>query len=203
MSNNHTPVPHKESAEPTLNWEKHLRWFAPLTAVILIAATAFMWMQGKSTSIRSEVLQAYAQATTADALVAVADAYPDQPEAPLARLQAAAMQFNEGEFEKALAEYEYFLLVFPSHAMANTAEWGSWMSQEAIGQLDEALAGFKSLTSTDLLYPQGLLGQARIMEKKGQTEDALVIYQTIQDEFSESNWAEQARVFAQRAKRTK
>lgn len=199
MSNNQAPVPHSENEEPTLDWEKHLRWFAPLTAFILIAATVFMWTQSRSTNVRSEALQAFISSSTADQLQTVAEAYPDQPEASLASLQAGGVLYRDGAFEKALSQYERFLANYPSHAMVPHANWGKWMSQESLGELEAALQGYKSLSEEDLFYPQALLGQARIMEKQNRTPEAQDIYGRIQEEFPDSNWAEQAQIFSQRA----
>lgn len=192
--------PHHDSPEPKPDWEKHLRWLTPVTAVILIAATVFMWTQGRQTNLRSEVLSAYTLANTAQELQTVADAYPDETEAPLARLQAGAMYYNEGDFEAALAQYELFLKAYATHPMHENAQWGKWMSQEALGSLDEAMAGFQSITEDSLVYPQALLGQARIFEKKGQNEEALGLYTRIQEMNPQSSWAEQARVFADQVK---
>ncbi|WFB37675.1 tetratricopeptide repeat protein [Kiritimatiellota bacterium B12222] len=197
MSNTPTATTSHHESEETIQWDKHFRWLAPVTAVILLGATAFMWNQGQKNNIRSEVLQAYTQATTADALELVADSFPKQPEAPLARLQAASMYFNQGNFESALTQYELFVEAYPSHPMAFNAQWGVWMSQEGLGELETAMSGFQSVTSEDLLFQQALLGQARIFEKQGQNAKALAIYDLIQADYPESAWSEQARVFGQ------
>lgn len=199
MSNTPTAhKPHAETEEPQLNWEKHLRWLAPVTAGILIVATIFMWSQGKKTNLRSEVMQAYSLAGSAEDLQTVADAYPDEPEAPMARLQAGALFYNKGDYSAALAQYDQFLKGYPSHPMYDNALWGKWMSQEALGNLEEALTGFRSVKENALLYPQALMGQARILEKQGNKEGALTLYTQIQEMDPESSWAEQARVFADR-----
>lgn len=201
MSN--TPTAHQhhsDSPEPQVNWEKHLRWLAPVTAGILIAATLFMWTQGKKTNLRSEVLQAYSLAGSAQELQTVADAYPHESEAPMARLQAGALYYNEGDFEAALGQYDQFLSAYPAHPMHDNALWGKWMSQEALGQLDDAMTGFQSVKESALLYPQALMSQARILEKQGKNDEALALYTRIQEMDPESSWAEQARVFADRVK---
>ncbi|MGA0368695.1 MAG: tetratricopeptide repeat protein [Kiritimatiellia bacterium] len=189
-----------ETDEPTLNWEKHLRWLAPVTALILLATTGIMWSKGRESSVRVDVMRAYAQAVTAEDLQILADAFPGEPEAPLARLQAASMLYNDGEFERALADYSLFLKQHPGHPMADNAQWGYWMCQEAMGNLDEAMEGFRSVTEDQLLYPQALMGQARILEKQGQPDAALAIYEKLQENDPQSSWAEQARVFSERLK---
>jgi len=198
MSNtSSTADPTNKTEDAPLNWEKHLQWLAPVTALILIATTAIMWIKGKETNVRVEVMQAYTLATTAEELQILADAYPDEPEAPLARLQAASMLYNDGEFEKALADYRLFLERHATHPMADNAQWGTWMCQEGLGNLEEALEGFRTVTEEQILYPQSLLGQARILEKQNQPEAALEIYATLQEDFPESSFSEQARIFSQ------
>ncbi len=201
MSNKHIAESHEQaSKEVQLDWEKHLRWLAPATAVILLAATFFMWTQGKSDSLRLEVMQAYTLASSAEELQVLAEAYPDEPEAPLARLQAGALLYNDGEFEQAKAQYELFQQNYATHILSDNAQWGIWMSEEALGNLDAALEGFRSVEAGEILYPQALLGQARILEKKQEGEAALELYATLQEDFPQSNWAEQARVFSDRLK---
>ncbi|MDF3127627.1 outer membrane protein assembly factor BamD [Kiritimatiellaeota bacterium B1221] len=199
MSNKHIAESHEQaSKEVQLDWEKHLRWLAPATAVILLAATLFMWTQGKSDSLRVEVMQAYTLASTAEELQVLAEAYPGEPEAPLALLQAGAMFYNEGEFEKAKAQYELFQTNYSQHILSDNAQWGIWMSEEALDNLDSALEGFRSVEPGEILFPQALLGQARILEKQQQNEAALELYATLQADFPQSSWAEQARVFSER-----
>ncbi|MDA3874492.1 MAG: tetratricopeptide repeat protein [Kiritimatiellae bacterium] len=199
MSASPTPTHTSSAAEtdsPVINFEKHLRWFAPLMVVILIAATLFIWKQSRETNLRTEVLNAYSQADSAEALAAISEVYTDQPEAPLALLQAASLHYNDGDIESAQELYTRFQTLYPSHAMIEHATWGIWMSAEALGELDAALQGFQAITEEQVLYPQALLGQARIHEKQSNAEEALAIYDQIQKEFPESAWAEQARVFS-------
>ncbi|MEX2607094.1 MAG: tetratricopeptide repeat protein [Kiritimatiellia bacterium] len=181
---------------PPVDWGKHLRWGAPLLAVFLIALTLFMWKQGNKTTLRTEVLNAYTRADSAEALAAISEVYTDQPEAPLALLQAASLHYNDGDFESAQELYMRFQSLYPSHVLIEHATWGVWMGAEALGDLDAALQGFQSITEEQLLYPQALLGQARIHEKQSNAEKALALYEQIQKDFPDSAWAEQARVFS-------
>jgi outer membrane protein assembly factor BamD (BamD/ComL family) len=198
----HTPSTSKTTSEQSeVKLEQHLLWLAPLTAVILVVASLFMWKQSRNTQFRDEVLNAYTQASTADELAALSEVYPDQPEAPLALLQAAALQYNESEFEAAKSFYARFEALYPAHPLLNNATWGKWMSGEALGELDEALEGFQSISSEQILYPQAVLGQARIHEKQSHPDEAFELYTLILEEFPDSAWAEQARVFSDQLKR--
>jgi len=194
-----TPVPHTdhEPEEKSIDLDKLLKIIAPVTLGILVLSFAFLWFQNKDTGLRAEVAQAYSTAQTPESLEAIAEVYPEQPEAPLALLQAGSLQFNDGKFEAAHALYTSFIERYPSHPLLENAEWGIWMSTEQMGELDVAFEGFSSVREEQLLYPQALMGLARIHEKKNELEAALEVYSQIQDEFPETPWAEQARVFAE------
>lgn len=192
-------VPHSDShpADEQPDWEKALKKILPVLTLVLVITAVYLWKQGKDSGLRSEVTQAYTMAQSADDLEAVAQAYPDQPEAPLALLQSAALRFNAREFEAAQTLYSSFLSLFPRHPLRENAEWGLWMCTEQLGDLDSALNGFKSVKEEALLYPQALLAQARIQEKQNNLQAALDLYQTIKETFPETPWFEQARVFGE------
>lgn len=187
-----------ETPSPVVDWEKVIRWGTPLLAAVLIISTLLIWKQGRETNLRAEVLNAYTRANSAEDLAGISEVYTDQPEAPLALLQAASIHYNEGDFASAHDLYMRFQRLYPAHALIEHATWGGWMSNEALEELDEALKGFQSISETELLYPQALLGQARIHEKQSNSEEALALYDRIQKEFPDSAWAEQARVFHDR-----
>jgi TolA-binding protein len=194
-----TPVPHTdhEPEETPVDLQNILKWASPLLTLVLVLSVGYLWVQNKDTGLRTEVAQAYSVAQSAEDLQAVAQAYPDQPEAPLALLQAAAMTFNDRDFETAQQTYQSFLTLYPDHPLRDNAEWGLWMCTEQLGDLDSALNGFNSVAEEDLLYPQALLAQARIQEKKESPEAALELYTQIQEDFPETPWSEQARVFGE------
>lgn len=194
-----TPVPHTEheAEDPQVDLDQLLKWVTPAIAVILAVSLVFLWIRNQDTGLRSEVAQAYASAQTPEELQAVAQAYPDQPEAPLALLQSAALQFNERNFEASQQSYQSFLTLFPAHPLRENAEWGLWMNTEQLGDLESALNGFRSVTEDQLLYPQALLAQARIQEKLEHPEKALETYALLQESFPQTPWSEQARVFSE------
>ena len=194
-----TPVPHieHEHEEEQVDLEKYLKWLTPATLGILVISAFFLWQRNQGTGLRTEVAGAYQSANSADQLEAVAQAYPDQPEAPLALLQAASLRFNDQEFEAAQTLFNSFLSLHGDHPLRENAEWGLWMCTETLGDLETALNGFRSVTGEQLLYPQALLARARILEKQEQPREAIVLYTQIQETFPDSPWAEQARVFSQ------
>jgi len=194
-----TPVPHTDhdTKEEDVHWEKLLKWLAPVSAGILALSVLFLWVINKDSGLRAEVAQAYSLAQSAEALEAIAEVYPDQPEAPLALLQAASLRFDEKAYSESQAIYASFLDAYPAHPLKENAQWGLWMCTEQLGDLDAALEGFSSVTDDQLLYPQALLARARVFEKQKDPQAALDVYTQIQDNFPLSPWAEQARVFSE------
>ena len=184
-----------EDETPVIKWEHHVRWLAPASVAILLASTAFLWYQSRQSDVRAEVYQAYTAASSAEELENVALAYPDEPEAPRARLQASALRFDEGQYEGARAGYLAFLELHAGHPLADSAQWGLLMSEEALGNLDVALEGYRKFGEDSLLYPQALLARARVLEKQGQLQEAKDLYLKIQEDFPDTVWDAQAREF--------
>jgi len=202
MSHKTKPTPshptesHSEDVE--FDWQRHLRWLAPLSLAILILATVFLWLQSRRADVRIEAARAYSLASLSQSvedLEAVAAAYPDQPEAPLALLQVGALQFNDGDYETAKRTYQSFIDLFRAHPLAENAAWGLLLSEESLGNLDFALEGYLKYDAEDLLYPEALLGRARIHEKQDRWEEAKKVYATIQSELPDTVWAQQAAQF--------
>jgi tetratricopeptide (TPR) repeat protein len=185
--------------------DQHLRWLAPVSIGILLAATAFIWWQGQQKNEQVQVFQAYVEASSptenlgagdqADRLEAVALAYPDEPEAPMALIQAGALLFNEGNYERALEMYDRFLDRYPNHILKDNPAWGALHCKEALGDLDAALRGYAAYTRGDLLYPQARLSVARVYEKQEKWEQAREVYETIMNDLPDTPWAGQAEIF--------
>jgi len=200
----------EEAVPETAAWDRHVRWLAPVSIGILVLATVFIWWQGQQRNSRIQVFQAYMDASSpveplpaaeqATQLQNVALAYPNEPEAPMALIQAGALLFNEGDYEGALALYEQFLEEYPQHPLKENPAWGALHCQEALGNLDAALAGFTAYTEDDLLYPQARLAVARIYEKRNQWTEARDLYETVLDTMPDTPWARQAEVFLQQAR---
>lgn len=184
-----------ETEAPLIRWERHVRWLAPASVGILILATLFLWFQSRKTDIRTEVYQAYVSAGSPGELENVALAYPEQPEAPRARLQASALRYDEGDYESARVGYLAFLEQYPDHKLAGAARWGLLLSEEALGDLDVALEGYRAFGEEDLLYPQALLARARVLEKQNKLQEAKDLYLQVQKDFPETVWDAQAREF--------
>lgn len=200
MADSKSPSPDSPTNEEHhIDLDGILKWLGPTIAGVLILSMLFIWQRNQGDGIRNEVSRAFTVARTAEDLEAVAQAYPDQPEAPMALLQSASQRFNNGEFENALTSYQSFLSLYAEHPLREYAEWGLWMTQEQQGQLDSALQGFRSVPEEALFIPQALLAQARVLEKQSKPSEAIEVYAKVQESFPETPWSEQARVFSQQA----
>ncbi|MCC5845291.1 MAG: tetratricopeptide repeat protein [Verrucomicrobia bacterium] len=185
---------HEEGLEKLKQWGQ---WALMGIAVVFLGISLFQWNRSRGEGLKQEIFMAYSTAFTPEALAQVVEAYPDAPEAALARIQMGGMYFREGEYEEALAVYDAFLQAHPRHLLASEVRFSRWMTLEALGRLDEAMEGFASVSEENLMYPQALFGQARIHEKQGRADLALPLYRLIEESFEDSAWAFQAEMFRQ------
>ncbi|MCH8511096.1 MAG: tetratricopeptide repeat protein [Kiritimatiellae bacterium] len=168
------------------------QWVLLAVALALLSFSIFQWFQSRKEGLRQEVYLDYTTAYTPDALRQVIEAYPNQPEAALARLQLGNMLAQDGEHEEALQVFEGFIAKSPRHPLAGRAVLGRLMALEELGRLDEALEGYKGVAADSLVYPQALFGRARTLEKLGRHAEAVPVYKTIEELVPDSVWAYQA-----------
>ncbi len=192
-TNSQKTLPPVEDEEVSLDKLKSsAQWVLLAVALALLSFSIFQWFQSRKEGLRQEVYMDYSTAYTPDALRQVIEAYPDQPEAALARLQLGNMLAQDGEHEEAMQVFEGFLAKSPRHPLAGRAVLGRLMALEELGKLEEALAGFKEVSPDSLVYPQALFGQARALEKLGRHAEAIPVYETIEELVPNSVWAYQA-----------
>ncbi len=187
---------HEEGLETLKQWGQ---WALMAIAVVFLGVSLFQWNRSRGEGLKQEIFVAYSTAFTPEALAQVVEAYPDAPEAALARIQMGGMYFRDGDYEKALSVYDTFLQAHPRHPLIGEVRFAQRMTLEALGALDEALQGFAGVTEDQLMYPQALFGQARIHEKQGRADLALSLYRLIEERFEDSVWAFQAERFRQAA----
>lgn len=189
---------HQESLEKFKQWGQGVLL---LIAAVFLGVSLFNWNRSRTEGLLQDIYLAYSTAFTPEALAQVVEAYPDAPEAALARIQMGGMYFRDGEYAEALAVYEDFLQTRPRHPLVEEVRFSRLMALEAMGKLDEALAGFSQVSGEQLMFPQALFAVARIHEKQGRPDLALPMYQRIEEDFEDSVWAFQAGMFRQAAER--
>ena len=94
-------------------------------------------------------------------------------------LLRAARLMRDGKAAEAQAEYRRFLEAAPAgHPLRWAAREGLAFAVEAQGDLDAALAEFKTLAGEKGVFyrDMGLWHQGRVLERQGKTADALAIY---------------------------
>lgn len=175
------------------------QWVLLAVAAAFLGVTGFQWLQSREAGVRQEVYLAYTTAFTPEALSQVVEAYPEAPEAALARIQMGGMYFRDGEYEEALAVYDTFLAEHATHPMRGEVEVARWMTVEAMGELEAALAGFEAVPETAVMAAQAQFGRARVLEKLGRAAEAVAVYAAIEAAYPETAWAFQAERFREAA----
>ena len=195
-----SPVAASPETEMSLEKLKQMgQWVLLIVAIAFLGVSLFQWNRSREQGEQQEIYLAYSTAFTPEALAQVVEAYPNSSEAALARIQMGGMHFRDGEYDEALAVYDAFLEKHPRHPLIQEVRFSRWMTLEALGELDEAMSGFASVSEEQLMYPQALFAQARILEKQGRAADAVPLYTLIEESYADSVWAFQAELFRQSA----
>ena len=145
----------------------------------LVIVTVFLGYKNKQAAKLGEASDLYWTARTPQELESIPEDYPKSPLAPLARLKAAKLYFDNGQYAQALNLYRDFQEQHPDHFMADTARMGEWHSREMLGQIQEALRSFARFAEEQpdhFLTPQAVLGHARCLETLGRHEEARAVY---------------------------
>lgn len=179
--------------------KKYAQWVILAVAAVMLAVTLVQNLRSRREAASLEQFLALSQAFTSEGLADVQTAFPEKPAGLLATFQLAAMRFRDGEYAEALSQYDLFLAEAPEHPLSEGARFGRFMALEELGNLDEALQGFRSFDASAVLYPQALFGQARILEKQGDLNAAIAVYEEIEAAFEDEVWAFQAEEFRKAA----
>ncbi len=200
MSKKH-PLPHKpvEVNEEWTNlrdWAQKHAGTALTTALIVLVAVLAAWTlhsrQARRTELAAQMLSS--ARSTAD-FGAIVQQFPRSDAAPLAKLSLAKLQFDLGDYQEAMTQYQAFLDKWPNHLLAGTATLGRLFCLEAQGTPDaiaEAEAGFRQFANENeghYLYPQARLGEARCKQQLGQLSEAREIYESFLATFPDNPWS--------------
>lgn len=128
-----------------------------------------------------------ARAAAVDQALAELSAQAKGSEAEVAaEVMVAARRMQEGKFAEAETTYRGFLdTVSAGHPLRWAAREGLGFAREAQGDLDGALAEFKTLAGEKGVFyrDMGLWHQGRVLERQNKTDEALAIYRQYIAEF--------------------
>jgi tetratricopeptide (TPR) repeat protein len=197
-----TPAPVPAAEDPSIHLVKSLgtlkkgtQWILAVGAMAVLAGSVAFTLRARERNERDQAAFDFSMANTPEALQSVINTHAASPLAALAQLQLGAQQFNQGDYELALRNYEAFLAANPGHALANAGTLGRLMCLEALGRFAEALEGFAAFDAKDVLYPQAQFGRARCLEKLDRLAEARDVYVAIGESLPDTIWASQAMEF--------
>lgn len=161
----------------------HLRAIGLAAVGLLLAAVAWMWMQQQRAALEARSWDDYLLAVRPvdpAALAEVITAHPGTAAAGWARLWQAELSLDEGaqllfvdraratsKLQDAATFYGDVLAARPSGLLAERATFGLAKANEALGKIEEAIAGYEAVVKE---HPEGLLagpGRQRIAALQG------------------------------------
>ena len=190
------PDAHAENLEKSLvTLKKGTQWILVLSSLAVLAASVAFTLRARERKASDKAAIDFSVANSPEALQNVVNEHANTPVAALAQLMLGAQEFNKGDYELSLRNYEAFLSGNASHPLANAASLGRLMCLEALGRTTEALDGFAAFDSKDVLYPQAQFGRARCLEKLDRLTEARDVYASISEALPDTIWASQAEEF--------
>jgi len=132
------------------------------------------------------------EATSAEQLQEVIDAFPKSPAAPAALLAVAKDHYRTRDYAAARDAYDQFITNYAGHEFVLIAKLGRVVCSEEMGDAETALKGFTEFTTAHpdhFLTAQAILGRARCMEAGGQLAEARVVYEDFVAASGEGPWS--------------
>lgn len=157
-----------------------------LSAVILVIIAALFWsvydvyrknkINNSSSALASAVRMP--ESSRQSALKKVVKQYSDTDSARWARIELAHIDLQNGKFQAAADQYTKIRdEISPSNPMYGLVTFGMAQALEAGKHYDGASNGYQSLSKIEGYQGLGLLGMARIYELKGESDQALSVYE--------------------------
>jgi tetratricopeptide (TPR) repeat protein len=116
-------------------------------------------------------------------------------------LLLAEQQRNDGKFAEANATLQRFISENPKHELISTAWMAIAANLESMGKVDDALATYQRLATSDahsFNAPLAMLAQVRLLKEKKQNDEARKVCETIltqyRDSFAASDASRQLRL---------
>ena len=204
MSNEQTPQHtdpknhelEQHEVKQVLNFIKHygkLIGIGLLTATVVILVSKGVSQQKANKLAEAEALLLKAQSP--QELEEVVSRYGSTPAAPVALLDLAKTQFNNGDYFQARAQYERFLNEYKKHELSPIAEFGLASCSEADGDFDGAITQFAAFIKAQeghYMQSPAILALARSMEQANRLDEARIVLEDFLAENATSPWTGQA-----------
>jgi tetratricopeptide (TPR) repeat protein len=185
------PIPENlpEELLPLYDWWKAKGAQSLLTAgaVAVIAISALAYMHYRKT----RNVEANIQLTNANSLeeleTAVAE-YGDLPAGNALRLRLAKTYYDAAKYEEALQTYDECAAAGPPEGFEDIVTLGRAHSLEALEQNDAALEIFRNFAEDckeSFLYPQAVMGMARVMTMQNRKQEAKHLLEELKAEKSD------------------
>lgn len=182
------PIPENlpEELLPLYDWwrEKGVRSVSTAVAVALVAFGIMGYMHFRKGKIADANIE-LTQANSVEELEGVVAKYGNTKAGNAARIRLAKAYYDASKYEDALASYEECERKGVPKGFEDVVTLGRAHSFEAMEKTDEALAIYKSFTETEkesYLYPQAVMGLARVMTLQGQKDAAKKILEELKAE---------------------
>lgn len=171
------------------------RSIAIAIAIGVVASLGLIFYRNSQSQKRMYAARALGNASSVEALAAVAQDYSGTPSAPIAQLEKAARQFEMGEYEAAASSYEEFLSRNPTHEMAPAVDVALALCAEARGENElalQAMQGFLAENPDSFMAPVAVFAQARILGNLGRLDEERAVYEDFIADNPDSRWISQA-----------
>ncbi|MDD4101299.1 MAG: tetratricopeptide repeat protein [Kiritimatiellae bacterium] len=165
-----------EELLPLYDWwkTKGPTFLAALAAAALLVGGAFAYRAyraSKTATANQEILKA----ASLEDLENVVAKFGSTKAASTARLRLAKAYYDASNYAAALQTYDDFLKKGAPKAFREIGELGRAHALEGLNRLDEALADFQRFEQTHpehFLYPQAVMGVARVLTLLGRKDEA-------------------------------
>ena len=198
----HSPAPATDSHgfDPLEFWIRYKSGIQTGSVILLAAMAgyaAFEWNDYRKSHAAAE---SFAAAKSPEELSSFIKEHRGMPAAGNAALLLAGKQREAGQLDESLKTLRDFLAQSPSHPMAGAAQLGIAATLELQGKQEEALTTYRGLASREVrgfATPAALLRMARILKAQQKNDEAKLAYETLQNQFPNSSFAQEALVEAQ------
>jgi len=189
-----TPPPEPEF-DLLVFWVQHRSKVVAITALLAIGLLVYFASEFLKTQKLNHSARALATAKDEAGLRQVVSDYPGTAAAGNAQLLLAEQLRKAGKLDEAVTALRSFIDKHPEHALISGAWTSLAATQEIQGKADEAMSTYQRIStsfSASFSAPVALLGQARIFQQKGKTEDARRLYDQVINQFPDTLFSSQA-----------